>query len=60
MRFYDGEHKYYCGVDLHARTMYVSIIDLSTGQKLNTKAKVTMSEVKRLGLSNRLCKWLIS
>jgi len=27
MRFYVKEHKYYCGVDLHARTMYVCIID---------------------------------
>ncbi len=27
MRFYVKQHKYYCGVDLHARTMYVCIID---------------------------------
>lgn len=27
MRFYRGTHGYYCGVDLHARTMYLSLID---------------------------------
>jgi transposase len=32
MRFYTGQHKYYCGIDLHARTMYVCI--------LNQKGKV--------------------
>lgn len=30
MQFYTGQHQYYCGIDLHARTMYVRIID-STG-----------------------------
>ena len=27
MRFYTGQHKYYCGVDLHARSMYVCVLD---------------------------------
>ena len=27
MNFYTGQHKYYCGIDLHARTMYVCILD---------------------------------
>lgn len=27
MRFYSKQHKHYCGVDLHAHTMYVCIID---------------------------------
>ncbi len=31
MRFFIGQHKYYCGIDLHARSMYVCIID-STGE----------------------------
>jgi hypothetical protein len=22
MRFYTNQHRYYCGIDLHARTMY--------------------------------------
>jgi transposase len=27
MRFYTQQHRYYCGIDLHARTMYLCIID---------------------------------
>src|SRR6185436_8495943 len=27
MRFYTRQHRYYCGVDLHARTMYVCVLD---------------------------------
>lgn len=33
MRFYTGTHKHYCGVDLHAKTMYVCILD-QAGQVL--------------------------
>ena len=27
MRFYNQSHQYYCGVDLHARTLYLCILD---------------------------------
>ena len=27
MRFYQGQHRFYCGVDLHARTMYLCVYD---------------------------------
>jgi len=27
MRFYTAQHKYYCGIDLHAKQMYVCILD---------------------------------
>jgi len=27
MQYYLGTHKYYCGIDLHARSMYVCVID---------------------------------
>ena len=27
MRFYTGQHQHYCGIDLHAATMYVCILD---------------------------------
>jgi len=33
MRFYQQEHRFYCGVDLHARCMYLCILD-HTGQPL--------------------------
>jgi len=29
MRFYTTQHQYYCGIDLHARSMYVCIQDQS-------------------------------
>ena|GEM_PF-1087526 len=29
MKFYTGNHKYYCGIDLHARKMYVCILNNS-------------------------------
>jgi transposase len=31
MRFYNHQHQYYCGIDLHVKTMYVCILD-ATGQ----------------------------
>jgi hypothetical protein len=27
MRFYQGQHRSYCGIDLHARSMYLCILD---------------------------------
>ena len=27
MRFYTKQHRYYCGIDLHARTMYLCVLD---------------------------------
>lgn len=33
MRFYTGQHRFYCGIDLHAATMYVCILD-TEGQVL--------------------------
>ena len=43
MKFYTKQHKYYCGIDLHARTLYVCILD-SDGQvvyhkKIKTEPK---------------------
>jgi transposase len=36
MRFYDQPHRFYCGVDLHARTMYLCILD-NAGQVVYDK-----------------------
>jgi len=33
MRFYTGQHRHYCGIDLHVKTMYVCILD-AAGQVL--------------------------
>ena len=27
MRFYQGKHSFYCGVDMHARSMYICLLD---------------------------------
>ncbi|MEW5816509.1 MAG: IS110 family transposase, partial [Spirochaetota bacterium] len=27
MRFYTHQHQFYCGIDLHARSIYVCIMD---------------------------------
>ncbi|MCJ7618218.1 MAG: hypothetical protein MUO43_16945 [Desulfobacterales bacterium] len=27
MKFYTKQHNYFCGIDLHARSMYVCILD---------------------------------
>ena len=27
MRFYTGQHAFYCGIDLHARVMYLCVMD---------------------------------
>ena len=27
MRFYTTPHRYYCGIDLHARRMYICVLD---------------------------------
>ena len=31
MRFYTKQHKYYCGIDLHTKKMYLCVLD-STGE----------------------------
>ena len=36
MNVYTGTHSYYYGIDLHARIMYVCILD-SKGEKSNRK-----------------------
>jgi hypothetical protein len=33
MRFYNRPHTYYCGIDLHVKTMYICVLD-SAGQVL--------------------------
>jgi len=35
MRFYNQQHQYYCGIDLHARKMYVCILDQKGKMKVH-------------------------
>ena len=41
MRFYDGQHRFYCGVDLHTKKMYLCIFDHEGNKRLhrNVRAK---------------------
>ena len=41
MRFYDQQHEFYCGVDLHTRKMYLCILDREGNKRLhrNVRAK---------------------
>ena len=36
MRFYTKQHRFYCGIDLHARSMYACVLD-QAGQILAQK-----------------------
>ena len=38
MRFYTKQHRYYCGIDLHARSMYLCILD-THGEMLLPRAR---------------------
>ena len=44
MRFYNKQHRFYCGIDLHARSMYVVIVDQAgevlVGRNVRTDPKV--------------------
>jgi hypothetical protein len=39
MRFYTGQHEYYCGVDLHARTLYLCILDAHGKKRLHKRLR---------------------
>ncbi len=39
MRFYKQQHRYYCGIDLHARKMYVCIINHNGKVKVHKNIK---------------------
>lgn len=41
MRFYTTQHQFYCGIDLHARTMYVCILDQAGETLLHRNMKAT-------------------
>jgi len=50
MRFYTKQHKYYCGIDLHTKKMYLCILD-STGEivlhrNINTDGDVFLKTIE--------------
>ncbi len=50
MRFYTQQHQYYCGIDLHARTMYTCILDQAgdtvVHKNLNTKPALFLRTIE--------------
>ena len=40
MNFYTGQHQYYCGIDLHAKSMYLCILDQAGQLKLHRNFKI--------------------
>jgi hypothetical protein len=40
MRFYTKKHRYYCGIDLHARSMYICILGDEERPLLHRSRKV--------------------
>jgi len=41
MRFYNRQHRHYCGIDLHVRTMYVCILDSAGQVRVHRNVKST-------------------
>jgi hypothetical protein len=51
MRFYNGQHRYYCGVDLHTKRMYLCILDQeATSPNTTATSVVAIKRVRRLNL----------
>ena len=41
MRFYTGQHQHYCGIDLHARSMYICVLDQAGEVRLHRNFPTT-------------------
>jgi hypothetical protein len=39
MKFYTKQHKYYCGIDLHTKKMYICILDAEGHIRLHQNIK---------------------
>src|SRR5512134_1507593 len=48
MRFYTRQHRYYCGIDLHARTMYVVVTDQAGRVLVERNMKTSAAEWLKL------------
>ncbi len=48
MRFYTHQHKHYCGIDLHARTMYVCMLDPSGPIVVHKNLRATPEDFSRV------------
>ena len=53
MRFYTKTHKHYCGIDLHARTMYVCTSALARSDPGVSSRRDTRQTVPPVGRNRR-------
>ena len=47
MQFYKEQHNYYCGIDLHARSMYICILDSKSNVKFHKDLKTSPEALKQ-------------
>ena len=51
MNFYTKQHQYYCGIDLHAKTMYLCIVsqegNLVLQRNIRTDPEVFLKTIER-------------
>ncbi len=51
MNFYTQQHKYYCGIDLHAKTMYLCILNqegnIVLQRNIRTHSEVFLKTIER-------------
>ena len=47
MRFYDQQHEFYCGVDLHTRKMYLCVLDRDGNKRLHRNMRAKPDEFLR-------------
>ena len=47
MRFYSQQHQFYCGIDLHARQMYVCVLDSAGERQLHRNMEANAYELER-------------
>ena len=48
MNFYNNTHPYYCGIDLHARSLYVCIIDQAGNTCLHKEISASPAKLHQL------------
>lgn len=48
MNFYNNMHPYYCGIDLHTRSLYVCILDQNGNKVLHKEIKATPDKLLQL------------
>jgi hypothetical protein len=62
MRFYTQQHRHYCGIDLHARSLYLCILDQAGRTLLHRKLDCDREQLLRArgyGASQRASRELL-